>query len=215
MGGILFLMESTIHLSRKVREVTMVYEYVLLTFLIAMLMRGSISRLSETKFKVSSLIIFCLLLQLVVVYASDYIGFLDRTFTYWIILTYVLLIIAAYLNRHLEGFKCFLFGLVLNGIVITVNGGRMPVSAQGLSSIGLEEDIQVLSDGYKKHELVGGETLLPFLADVIPLQFPFVFMSIVVSIGDLIMTAGICLFIFKRMTKHHGIKSSNIIGHTH
>lgn len=180
----------------------MVYEYLGITFLIALLKKGSINRLSETNFKVSSLIIFCLLLQFFVVYAGDYIPFINNTFPYWIILSYLLLSFAAFLNRHLDGFKFFLLGLLLNAIVIIVNGGRMPVSAKALETIGMSEDIQVLADGFKKHELVQDQTVLTFLADIIPLKSPFVLMSIVVSIGDIIMTIGICWFIYRGMTKH-------------
>ncbi|MBM7573320.1 DUF5317 domain-containing protein [Aquibacillus albus] len=185
----------------------MVYEYLGIAFLIALFKKGSVNRLSETNFKVSSLIIFCLLLQLFAVYAGDYFPIIDQTFTYMIILTYLLLIFASYLNRHLEGFKLFLLGLSLNAIVIIINGGRMPVSAKALETVGMSGDIQVLSSGYKKHELVGDQTLLPFLADVIPLHFPFVLMSIVVSIGDIIMTIGICWFIYQGMTRNQQLSN--------
>jgi hypothetical protein len=179
----------------------MVYEYLVITFLIAWYRKGSLNRLSETSFKFSPLIIFCLLLQLFVVYAGDYLPIINRTLTYWIILTYFLLLLAANFNLHLEGFKIFFLGLLLNAIVIVINGGRMPVSIKALEAIGMHEDIKVLATGYKKHGLIEEQTLFPFLADVIPMQVPFVFMPIVVSIGDLIMTMGICWFIYQRMTK--------------
>lgn len=76
-------------------------------------------------------------------------------------------------------------GWLLNVAVMLPNGG-MPVSGAALARIGAPPQTDV-SDGHLyKHVPADAETVLPWLADVVPLA-P---LSAVVSAGDLVLAAG-------------------------
>jgi len=94
-------------------------------------------------------------------------------------------------NRHLRTIWLAAFGLALNTLVMTVNGGQMPVSAEALVDAGLEDFLhfmQTSSDAV--HRLVGPETRLWFLSDVIPLPWA----KKVISPGDAFLFMAVLLF---------------------
>jgi hypothetical protein len=85
------------------------------------------------------------------------------------------------------------FGLALNATVVLVNGA-MPVSMSaaeraGISGLDLSGDV--------RHEVLGTATRLPWLADIIPASLPF--RPEVVSAGDVLLAAGIGLFVIASM----------------
>jgi len=83
------------------------------------------------------------------------------------------------------------FGLLLNTIAMTVNGGQMPVSADALRAAGLDDFLrfmQTSSDAV--HRLIGPDTRLWFLTDVIPLPW----FKKVISPGDAFLLMAVLLF---------------------
>lgn len=104
--------------------------------------------------------------------------------------SYVLLISFVWVNRRLPAAPLLLLGLVLNMLVIGLNGG-MPVSESAIattrtSSGGLAPEID---DG--KHHLMTSADVLTPLADVIGLPPPA---ATVLSVGDLFLYSGIVVF---------------------
>jgi hypothetical protein len=96
-----------------------------------------------------------------------------------------------WLNRHLRTIWIAAFGLALNTIVMTANGGQMPVSAAALKAAGLEgflRFMQTSSDAV--HNLIGPDTKLWFLSDVIPLPW----FKKVISPGDAFLFLSVLLF---------------------
>ncbi|MGE5140486.1 MAG: DUF5317 domain-containing protein [Rudaea sp.] len=93
------------------------------------------------------------------------------------------------LNRHIPGLTWIAAGLALNLLVISLNGGFMPVSSQarevaGLGPIsGRDNNVVPLTES----------TLLPFLADIIPIP-SWVPLANVLSIGDMVIAAGTFIF---------------------
>jgi len=179
----------------------MIYEILLLVVLIAFWKKGSLIRLAQTEIQLSYLIITSLLLQLAAMLLYDRSAWMAETFPYWITVSYTILAYACWRNRKLPGFLWFGIGMLLNFLVITVNGGRMPVSVDALQWAGLSSYIPLLEEGLTKHQLMTANTHLIFLADVIPIRPPFAFSSMVVSIGDIAATWGISRFMFKKMTE--------------
>lgn len=110
--------------------------------------------------------------------------------------SYLILIIAIWLNRHIPGFWIFLIGVVLNAVVIWFNQGRMPVSLEALRLANLDYLIADLREGVEKHLLINENTIFPFLGDVIPLIRPYAGNK-TISIGDVIQSLGITLWIWK------------------
>jgi hypothetical protein len=94
-------------------------------------------------------------------------------------------------NRRLVGVPLVALGFALNAAVIVANGA-MPVSHLAARHAGVEID-PVLSGDDARHELLTRHSRLRLLADVIavPLPGPLRVGSNVVSVGDVVLAAGI------------------------
>jgi hypothetical protein len=103
----------------------------------------------------------------------------------------------ALVNLRLPGFLLLLLGVLLNLTVISANDG-MPISADALVAAGDQGQIAPLQAGYGgvKYHLAGPDDQLMPLADVIVLPRP---VGEVVSIGDLVIDAGLGWFLFAAM----------------
>lgn len=95
-------------------------------------------------------------------------------------------------NRHHPGTLLAALGLALNVLVIGANGA-MPVSADAAEVAGI--DTSQLEDAGIKHERMTDATRLSFLGDVIPVPGT----QIVISIGDVILAAGLARLTYRRM----------------
>lgn len=180
----------------------MIYEYVLAVIIIAYLKKRSFASLWEVKIKAPALIFGCFIIQVGSMYFYQETPSYAIWFSILILISYLLLSIGAWYNRNLPGFRIFSIGMFLNFLVIACNGGRMPVSSKALDEANLSHYIDILKTGYKKHQLMDENTILPFLGDVVPLHFPYALMNMVVSVGDLIVTFGMCLFFFLTITEY-------------
>lgn len=120
---------------------------------------------------------------------------LERLRSEWaiglLIASYVLLIVFVLVNWRLPAAPLILIGLVLNLAVIAANQG-MPVSAEALEAAKpAGQVIPAELDETKRHIKTEDDVLTP-LGDVIPIPPPF---SVVVSIGDLFLYAGLAGFV--------------------
>jgi hypothetical protein len=97
------------------------------------------------------------------------------------------------LNLRVAGMWLIGLGLVANTTVIATNGA-MPVSAGAAQTAGLEAPSEVDDD--LKHERLDENTGLPWLGDVIPVPG----LKEVLSVGDLLLAAGIGWLIYVRTT---------------
>ena len=112
-------------------------------------------------------------------------------------LTFVLLLVFALRNWHLWGLRLIAIGLFLNLLVISLNGGLMPVSPEEVASVDLLERIEGVQlgepvPGSKGILMAPGEARLWFLSDVIvfPPRSP---VARVVSVGDLAIGLGLII----------------------
>ena len=101
-----------------------------------------------------------------------------------------LVVVFLALNRHLPGMLLAAIGLVLNVVVITANGG-MPVSREAAEIAGLEGELPNFGI---KHELLGPDTIFPWIADVIPLPG----LNALISVGDVVLAIGIGWLVYRR-----------------
>ncbi len=110
--------------------------------------------------------------------------------------SFVMLFMAAGVNRRLPGFVLVLVGLWLNLLVITVDHG-MPVTMHALKASGQQGTLDELTahPGAKHHLATSTDVLLP-LADRIPVGSP---VHQAVSLGDLLVHAGVIWFVVRRM----------------
>ncbi len=107
--------------------------------------------------------------------------------------SYVPLIVVVFLNRASPGMWLAAIGILMNFSVIAANGG-MPVSTEAAIIAGAETAELDLD---AKHRILDDDTLLPFLADVMPLRL----LGQVVSLGDVFLAVGLGQFIEAEMRR--------------
>lgn len=95
------------------------------------------------------------------------------------------------MNRRVAGVACAFAGLAMNATVTVLNGG-MPVSARAAEIAHLELAAARFD---AEHALMTEDTLLAPLGDVIPIPGG----HLVISIGDLLLAAGLALFVYRGM----------------
>jgi len=118
----------------------------------------------------------------------------------WVLVgSYGLLIAFGWVNRRLPAVWLVMTGLVLNILVIAVNGG-MPVSASALESAGARAE-GLLGAGAVKHHLMGPDDTLTPLGDVIGIPPPI---GAVISIGDVLLYAGVAILVVAVMLGRFG-----------
>jgi hypothetical protein len=108
-------------------------------------------------------------------------------------------------NVRAPGFALILIGLALNTVVIAPNRG-MPISREALDASGQSSTITQLttdSDG-QKHYLADDRTVLLPLGDVIAIPKPI---GQAVSIGDILVHAGIAWFIVMAVRKPRTVEA--------
>ena len=116
-----------------------------------------------------------------------------------VVASYVLLVGFAVVNRRLPALWLVIAGLLLNLLVIGVNGG-MPVSASALRTAGADPE-GLVGAGAIKHHLMRPDDVLTPLGDVIGIPSPI---GAVVSVGDLLLYAGIAILVVAVMLGRAG-----------
>lgn len=101
-------------------------------------------------------------------------------------------LVAAFLivNRRLPGMALAGVGLLLNVAVIGSNGA-MPVDRNAVAGIGI-----TMEGAGPKHEPLHDGTVLPWLADVIPVTPT----REILSVGDVVLAGGIARLVYARAT---------------
>lgn len=119
-----------------------------------------------------------------------------------VIVSYTGLLIFVAFNWQKQYIRLIGFGIILNVIVIVVNGGMMPVSLDAAKRVGY--DITPLLNGTVfKQQAMTETTNFGFLGDIIPLKYPI---PRVISIGDISIFVGVFMLIQDFMGKPMNIK---------
>lgn len=106
----------------------------------------------------------------------------------------------AALNWRLGGMALAALGAVANFVVIAANGG-MPVSLDAAARAGLGNPFADPANAAKgAHHAMTDDSVLTFLADVIPLRIG----ANVVSVGDLLIWAGLLVIVQQLMVGRKG-----------
>jgi MFS family permease len=106
-----------------------------------------------------------------------------------------LLLAGLWVNRSYPGLSLAFIGILLNGTVIVVNGGYMPIWASALAAAGFSEQeltsaLHVVLPGTASDFLLH----LLIIGDVIPIPVPF--LANVASLGDIFLAIGLAFFLF-------------------
>ncbi len=112
-----------------------------------------------------------------------------------LLLGFVLLLVGTWVNRGYPGMGIAFVGILSNAIVITINGGYMPVWDEALAAAGMgladvTSALHVVVPGTVEQFLFGALVL----GDIIPIPIPVV--QNVVSIGDVFLSLGLGFFLF-------------------
>ena len=169
---------------------------------VALIRKGKLGRLADLPLKRIELIILGFLIQFSLVFLGQRdLPLLVKWGAYLHILSYLLLLVSMWYNRHIGEMKIIGLGILINFIVILANGGQMPVSVDALVKAHLEDFLPLLgSKTYVIHTILEENTQLKFLADVIPLPPPYP-RPRVLSIGDIIMAVGLFMLIQRGMVR--------------
>lgn len=112
--------------------------------------------------------------------------------------SFLLLMVLVVINREMPGMWLAGFGVLMNFTVISLNGG-MPVlvEAAEVASGFAQSDPDIA--GSFKHVVLDEETILPTLADVIPLRLAG--HGQVISLGDVFLAVGLGRFLEHELRK--------------
>jgi hypothetical protein len=119
-----------------------------------------------------------------------------------LVASFALVLGGLWLNRRLPGVWVVGIGVLLNFLVIAVNGGSMPVERELAVRAGNTRLVEMVdSPAHVKHKPVGPATRLRPLADVLPLPMivprPRWFSP--GSVGDVFLTVGACWLVLAGM----------------
>ncbi|MEW9124022.1 MAG: DUF5317 family protein [Thermotaleaceae bacterium] len=189
----------------------MLLEGGIIGFILGKVRKGRFSNLAHVSLRAWPLIFIAFFIQISPALFQRF-SFLSYVQTYTYGLSIMILVGLLVLNLDKKGSKVLLIGLVLNLLVILLNGWRMPISIEGLRLAGMEDLIEAIVSGrvtnFMALETTGNwsQYLAKFI--VIPKPYP---LSKVISIGDLFITLGLILFIYGEMTKNHLHSRSRMI----
>lgn len=184
----------------------MLLDIAIVSLVLGFLLRGRLSNLAEIEIRGLLLALLVVVAQYGGQYAADAGWIALYTWGPFVFVgSFLLLMAVIWLNRKNPALLLIGVGILLNLIVIAANGGKMPVSADGLIRAGLESYIPPLeAETVITHQLLDEETRLPFLADIMVLAKPYPRPK-VFSIGDVVLAAGALWFIVGGMLAHPSV----------
>jgi hypothetical protein len=128
----------------------------------------------------------------------EYTNVLGMFTPYVFMLSYILLFLGIAKNTHSWEMLVIGTGFFLNFLIIAINRGSMPVSSDVIGPKGYERLLQAEQGKlFLTHSSLSPGTPLWFLGDVIRIPFPVI--TYVVSVGDVLISVGMFLFIFRHM----------------
>ncbi|MCB8817185.1 DUF5317 domain-containing protein [Desulfosporosinus shakirovi] len=174
----------------------MLIEALILALIISLLWGGKINRLGQLVLRESWLVPVALIIQSGLYWAAVREVGLDSS---WLVQSlgtgsYFLLLFFTWRNRTCPGMSWITLGILLNTIVIGVNGGVMPVDRFFLP----EESRKALLEGQGTHGLMTSMTHLSFLADRFYLDI-LGLKKQMFSVGDILIDIGVFFLLFKTM----------------
>ncbi len=162
---------------------------------------GSLHRLSSLSLPGWPLVVAAVLVQGTgaILTARDVGG--SRLYPIALLLSAVLVVVFVLLNRRVAGMPLVALGFALNAAVVTANGA-MPVSTSAAARAGI--DVNAVVRGTGRHEYAGHSTRLRRLGDIVPAPMPWERASSVLSIGDVVLSAGLGVLVASAMSPPPG-----------
>jgi hypothetical protein len=175
-----------------------------LSVVVALLRGGSFVHLARVPFRYGWLAILTLFMQSIVIYFPE--AKMGQMWSWKSLLmpvSYSIILLVSILNTRLPGIPLIILGLALNILVISVNGGFMPVTIEALQRAGLGHMALGIENGARvmasKDIILSREaTRLWLLSDVLVLNSPFP-LATVFSVGDVLLMLGFFVLLQRTM----------------
>ncbi len=186
----------------------MFIEAILLGIILGRFRSGNVKGLEKIKFKglyfILGLLIFDIFLRFLMAKSQNPIfDTIFRIYPFISIIIYVITIFVININSRLKYMRVIEGGFILNLLPMVLNNGKMPVLESALIKIGKIEEVELMKKGLMfGHEIISESTRFWVFGDIIPFNL---FIPKVISIGDIVIAAGIILFISHYMTRNRRI----------
>ncbi len=175
---------------------------VILGVIAGLLAGGRLSNLLSARLRYGALIVAALLLRIATQWLIDQgVEVIDQLRLPLFAISFGLLAFSLWLNRSQPGLLLAMVGVSANGLAIVLNDGFMPVylpavEMTGLSTTDLSPTFHVLLPTQLGVEFLlrGGP-----IGDVLPVMLPF--LANVISIGDVLLAAGVAWFLFSAIAR--------------
>lgn len=178
----------------------MIWLFLLLAVIVGYMKGGKFIRLKNLEFKMLSPIIIALIFQYLLLIFSDNDLKIVGNYVEEIYLgSFILLFIGILLNIKTPSLWLVLIGAISNFVVFFMNGMKIPVAADALNLAGMNNTINLIENGqYKLYEIIASGTDYSLLGKVIAID-QVLPISGVFSIGDVLITLGLFVFIESHM----------------
>lgn len=180
---------------------------VLICAAVALITGGSINNLKSIRFKYPWLVLAAVVIKLVTNSGFRHtLGLPDPLAPKLYILSLALVAVFVLLNLRLRGLVLIGLGLLSNLLVIYANSGYMPLKREYFEIIASPEELALIKQGLPAYNYVatGPDTVFYYLSDIF-LMPHWIFITRVFSIGDVLITIGGCLFVWRCLKKPAGL----------
>lgn len=186
----------------------MILEAIITGFVIAIMNHGDLNKINDFKIKNFQVMILGVLLSIITqVFTKVDLGFLTYIcvkYYYFLHIGSLLLIAVGFLlNYEYKSLMCIGLGFILNTIPIILNG-KMPVNLDALVATENTKTIEIISLGRSLSHGVFENPKAEFLSDIFALKPPYP-MARVISLGDVVITVSIVVFIVTLTRRNDGL----------
>ncbi len=175
---------------------------ILLGIVVGIAAGGSLGNLANIRLRRTSLLLFAVALR----YGTEAlltagVPLVETLRLPLLTLSFAILLAALWTNRTYPGLSLAFVGVLLNAIVIVVNGGYMPVWEPSLIAAGFRPEDAATAIHVLMPATLDASFLLRLgpLADVIPV--PVAYIQNVASVGDTFLGAGLAFFLFAGLVR--------------
>ncbi|HWQ11323.1 MAG TPA: DUF5317 domain-containing protein [Roseiflexaceae bacterium] len=177
---------------------------------VALVRGGSLERFATLRVRLLPLALGAFALQLLIF--TPFLGapLVGAATTALYVLSMALLVVWVAFNRHLPGIALMAAGVVLNTAAIVANGGYMPLWLPAAQIAGTIELLPASGPAVHNNSVAAGTgTQLWLLTDILPVPgwVPF---ATVYSIGDVLLTLGVCILCWQTMRGRAGVPVTNV-----
>jgi len=158
---------------------------------VAMMRGGRLVNLGDIELRGWWLLMLALLLQLGTNWLPDE-TWSARAGLAMMLLSFGALMLMVTMNRSAPGMWIAGLGVLMNFLVIALNGGMPVLAGAAEVASGFTVSVPDLADSYK-HVLLDEGSVLTFFADVIPLRLAGI--GEVISLGDIFLALGLGIFL--------------------